>query len=994
MPVNPPSGGWEVLHQKQGIPVTLPSTVEEYYWGKLQDKPYGPATTVNPVKSQTNGSYVGVSWWWRTFHAPELAPGERLVAHFRGARLRAEVYVNGILCGYSIMNGLPFEADVTRALRPGPNNQLAVRITNPGGHFDWLDVRMIPWGKYKVPGSHGFGGLDAGIRLERRAQLAVVDLAVLNQPESRKVTLLAEVENASEQRVSRALQFTIMDGTKTLWSGESLVEADPGKISQVRLEAHVPDAVLWSLESPKLYRAQVTLAGAPVTDGFAREFGFRWFTAEGIGEDAMFRLNGKRIVLRSAIEWGYWAPNGYWPAPEQVQRSMASAKALGLNCIQAHRHQIYPAVLEAQDRAGLLREWEPGAGYFLWWEKNPKDLDKIGGTSPKGPIDTSGQGGEPRSFMERYMAAKVLMGVKRDRSHPSLILYNLQNETAVWCDNPNIYWIFRRIHELDPSRIITLHSGAHAPKGKSNNEAFLLPYQESIHHDDGSGYAGWYDYHNPGSTGVYVDEIYRGPDAYWWWTDNRKEIMCWGEMGTSGSPDDHQRIVQWYQDHHRNGYDRQVHEQILAAYDNYLDRYGFRKAYPTASRLFQQVGDKHYFIAAKLVEQCRFNDLIDSIVLSGYESTSIDNHSGLLDMHRFPKGNPAILGAACAPNLLAIRPRNLVVAKGASVLVDIHLVNETGKSGRGELRLVATDANNRRVFQKDYPVWLEGGDRFGQLLLAGVSLATHEAGYLSISGVLTFEGKPWVQRTERIYVVDLAATGRSYGAIGVLEKAASIQTALKSLGVGECGPYQAGRNFDTMVLSPDPALPWRAQLDEILKGVKAGARLVIWPEGMESVRELLRELAQRKIVQLHGFVGPCTEPWFGAWHFSRKHPLLAGLPAGGVLDWEYQVSTHQSLGQAGEFDGAMMDAPGLQAIIGYGRDHQAAVGTALARVVYGKGDIVIYTLPRLAGSLADPSGNPNRTARGGLQNDNGYGLHPAVARRLLLNAIDAGTGSR
>src|SRR5271163_3883977 len=42
MPANAPTGGWEALNDQQGIPVTLPSTVEEHYWGKFGTRPYGP----------------------------------------------------------------------------------------------------------------------------------------------------------------------------------------------------------------------------------------------------------------------------------------------------------------------------------------------------------------------------------------------------------------------------------------------------------------------------------------------------------------------------------------------------------------------------------------------------------------------------------------------------------------------------------------------------------------------------------------------------------------------------------------------------------------------------------------------------------------------------------------------------------------------------------------------------------------------------------------
>mgnify|MGYP000019546178 CR=1 FL=1 len=49
-----------------------------------------------------------------------------------------------------------------------------------------------------------------------------------------------------------------------------------------------------------------------LVDKDSRRFGFRWFEASGIGEDAVFRLNGKRIMLRSAISWSFLAGQWYF----------------------------------------------------------------------------------------------------------------------------------------------------------------------------------------------------------------------------------------------------------------------------------------------------------------------------------------------------------------------------------------------------------------------------------------------------------------------------------------------------------------------------------------------------------------------------------------------------------------------------------------------------------------------------------------------------------
>src|SRR5579862_8112918 len=90
MPVNPPTGGWQVLSHQGGIGVTLPSTVEEHYWGKFGTRPYGPHEAQRGADTSfPNGNYLGVSWWWRSVQVPAFKKGQRVIVSFRGARLRA-----------------------------------------------------------------------------------------------------------------------------------------------------------------------------------------------------------------------------------------------------------------------------------------------------------------------------------------------------------------------------------------------------------------------------------------------------------------------------------------------------------------------------------------------------------------------------------------------------------------------------------------------------------------------------------------------------------------------------------------------------------------------------------------------------------------------------------------------------------------------------------------------------------------------------------------
>ena len=81
-----------------------------------------------------------------------------------------------------------------------------------------------------------------------------------------------------------------------------------------------------------------------------------------MGTNALFRLNGRRMKIYTAISWGYWGINGMWPTPELAVKEVTQAKKLNLTCLNFHRNLAKEDVLRAHDRLGLLRYMEPGAG--------------------------------------------------------------------------------------------------------------------------------------------------------------------------------------------------------------------------------------------------------------------------------------------------------------------------------------------------------------------------------------------------------------------------------------------------------------------------------------------------------------------------------------------------------------------------------------------------------------------------------------------------------
>ena len=166
----------------------------------------------------------------------------------------------------------------------------------------------------------------------------------------------------------------------------------------------------------------------------------RFFTER----DGRLFLNNHRVVVRSAINFGFYPYTVAYPSPELAEKEVRAAKALGLNMLSCHRTACTPALLQAADSDGLMTYEEPGGAPR---ERPPE---------PQSPAEAF----ERQAFLEKLQRLVV-----RDRNHPALVWWNMANEA--FHDkvddpqhlNPYIDEMMRTTHRLDPSRFVTYTSG-------------------------------------------------------------------------------------------------------------------------------------------------------------------------------------------------------------------------------------------------------------------------------------------------------------------------------------------------------------------------------------------------------------------------------------------------------------------------------------------------------------------------------------------------------
>ncbi len=402
----------------------------------------GPTADAKPTKvpwiiQDIFPNYHGVAWYWREFSAPKnTAAGGRYILRFQMVDYFAEVWVNGQKVGQHEGSVDPFEFDVTAAIKPGANNQLAVRVLNPTHEpIDGIALGYTARSAKHYPLSPGtiynVGGIVDSVELLAVPSVRVENISVKPDWKTGRVRIEANLRNASDRAVKVTTRFTISPalGGEGLDAAAYQREIPPGD-TRIEGEVTAPDVRLWSPEDPFLYRVsvQVAAAGSPSFDEKSTRCGFRDFRFE----NNAFRLNGKRIYLQGALILPHY-PIGHRVSPREefMRRDLVAAKAMGLNMIRLIWGGLRSRDLDLFDELGIMVQQEHFGGIHM----------------------------APSPELGRRFDASISGMVRRDRNHPSIVMWGVMNE--IW-DGPQYrhgVQILPLVKSLDDTRPYFLNSG-------------------------------------------------------------------------------------------------------------------------------------------------------------------------------------------------------------------------------------------------------------------------------------------------------------------------------------------------------------------------------------------------------------------------------------------------------------------------------------------------------------------------------------------------------
>ena len=419
------SGGWRFA--KGELPGAEQADYDDHAW-RAVTLPHdysieGPIAQTNPSGPAGGFFPGGVAWYRSVLDLGKQDPRRRSFIVFDGVMANSDVWINGEHLGHRPSGFVSFVYDLTGHLKPG-RNLIAVRADNAkepalrwylGGGI-YRQVRLVTTGATHI---EPWGSFVTTPRIDK---------------DNATVHVRSSVAPASNGRLTLALRLLDPQGKVVASVRGKPVQAKAGQPLDLELDAQLAHAERWDIDHPALYTAQVTLFrdGAPV-DNEDVSFGVRSFDFD---PDRGFSLNGRPLKIYGVAlhvdggALGTAVPLAAW------QRRLAELRKLGVNAIRTAHNAAAPEFLDLCDRMGFLVMDE----FFDQW------------TLPKVPYDYSLVF---KDWAERDTADLV----RRDRNHPSIVIYSIGNEIRD-TTRPEVAfeWARRLIkvhHENDPTRPVT-----------------------------------------------------------------------------------------------------------------------------------------------------------------------------------------------------------------------------------------------------------------------------------------------------------------------------------------------------------------------------------------------------------------------------------------------------------------------------------------------------------------------------------------------------------
>ena len=371
---------------------------------------------------------MGIGWYRYQLTPKDEWKGKRIVLDFQGIMLVGDVYLNGQRVGGTDYGYLGFDIDLSKLLKWGQVNEIIVKAdTGKPNNSRWYtggglfrDVNLIVTDKNLYFPRH-----PLFIRTVNNKEIKI-RANILNLQKTKKPQIPVEVKILNAEGKVVAQQKSDLH-FNAKWRDREY------ELPSISLE----DAKLWSPDTPYLYTAEVTLYDneGNIVDQIREPFGIR--TIEMNPEKGLL-VNGKKVLLKGYANHHTLGALGAAAYPRAIEKRLKLMKKFGMNHIRTSHNPYSEDFLKLCDKYGILVVDEL---YDKWL--------------------TQYAGG--RVEWESLWQKDIPEWVKRDRNHPSVILWSLGNELQQYSNLPFNDWGVTAyklqkelLHRYDDTRLTTV----------------------------------------------------------------------------------------------------------------------------------------------------------------------------------------------------------------------------------------------------------------------------------------------------------------------------------------------------------------------------------------------------------------------------------------------------------------------------------------------------------------------------------------------------------
>jgi beta-galactosidase len=367
----------------------------------------------------------GIGWYRKSFTISEEDRDKIVYLMFDGVCMRSDVWLNGKHLGFHPYGYTPFYYDITSYLNPpGQSNIVAVRVKNEGMNSRWYSGSGI--------NRHVWLTLANSVHIDVSGGIYITTPVITDNSAEVKVSTTLINSGKSDENIVLYTELLDPSGkVAATASGNSKVVS--GLTIQVTQDIPVTMPSLWSLDKPDLYIAKVSVVNnGKVVDVLTTHFGIR-----SVKTDARtgFTINGKSIILTGGCIHHDNGPLGAASIDRAEERKIEILKNNGFNAIRTAHNPPSPALLDACDRMGMVVINE----IFDNWEIAKRSQDY-------------------HLFFRDWWKRDVESWVRRDRNHPSVIIWSIGNEIRETYDTSGLRIarnLTSQIRRFDQSRLVT-----------------------------------------------------------------------------------------------------------------------------------------------------------------------------------------------------------------------------------------------------------------------------------------------------------------------------------------------------------------------------------------------------------------------------------------------------------------------------------------------------------------------------------------------------------